>query len=187
MMQNRGSDASLPGTSTIPDQIEPGALRELELLPGERIARCWRTGFGFLVMTNLRCVRVWRKAELFARSEWHTGPTFFFYSLSAPQVVGGKFVQLADANEDVAGPARFLVRDASAVCREIEDARAAGRAEWETRRARAQQELHRPRALPSPPGTTVIVREIVRVRCGYCGNLMNATDSICPACGAPQR
>ena len=31
-----------------------------------------------------------------------------------------------------------------------------------------------------------IVREVVKVRCGFCGNFMDAGDAICPFCGAPQ-
>ncbi len=135
---------------TAPDPIDPGARDELELLRGERIARCWRTTFGFLVMTNLRCVRVWRKAELFAKPEWHTGPTFLFYNLAAPQVVADRFVQLAEGREGTGASSRFLVRNPRAVCQEIDDARSAGRAEWESRKESAARELNRPRAPPAP-------------------------------------
>ncbi len=172
---------------TVPDPIDPGARDELELLGGERIVRCWRTPFGFLVMTNLRCVRVWRKAELFARPEWHTGPTFLFYNLSAPRVVADRFVQLSEGRDGTGASSRFLVRNPREVCQEIDDARSAGRAEWETRKESADRELRRPRSLPAPPGTTVIVREVVKVRCSYCGALMDTTASLCPACGAPVR
>jgi hypothetical protein len=181
------ASAPPPGeVETSPDQIAPGALDELELLPGERISRCWRTGLGFLVMTNLRCIPVWRKAELFSSAEWHTGPTFFFYNLAPPSVFAGRFVVLTQGAGDEATSSRFLVHDPEAVSREIEEARPAGRAEWEARRAREAQELGRPRPAPPPPGTTVIIREIVKVRCSYCGNLMDDTDAVCPACGARQ-
>jgi hypothetical protein len=176
-----------PGeVETSPDQISPGALDELELLPGERISRCWSTGLGFLVMTNLRCIHLWHKAELFSKSEWHTGPTFLFYDLAPPSVLAARFLVLTEGSGDEASSSRFLVRDPSGVAREIEEARAAGRAEWEVRRAAAAKELGQPRRPPPPPGTTVIIREIVKVRCSYCGNLMNATDTVCPACGARQ-
>jgi hypothetical protein len=171
---------------TQPDQIESAALNALELLPQERIARCWRTTTGFLVMTNLRCVHLWRKAELFAKAEWHSGPTFLFYDLAPPQVWAGRFVTLTEGTGDDAETSRFLVRDPESVCREIEAARPAGKAEWEVRRARALQELRRPRPAPPAPGTTVIVREIIRVRCRYCGNLMDASAASCPSCGARQ-
>jgi hypothetical protein len=173
-------------TKTSPDQIAPGALSELELLPGERISRCWRTGSGFLVMTNLRCIHLWRHAELFSKAEWHTGPTFLFYDLAPPRVFAGRLVVLTDGTGDEAPSSRFLVHNPGEVSREIDQARGAGRAEWEVRRARELQELGRPRPPAPPPGTTVIVREIVKVRCSYCGNLMNDTDTICPACGARQ-
>lgn len=42
------------------------------------------------------------------------------------------------------------------------------------------------RALP-PPGAgraTVIERQVVKVRCRYCGNLANEVDGRCPFCGA---
>jgi hypothetical protein len=41
-----------------------------------------------------------------------------------------------------------------------------------------------------PPGTTVtervtIERQVVKVRCRYCGTLGNEVDGRCPSCGAP--
>jgi len=184
------SSDNSPGTKetlTTPDAIDPGARAEIEFLHGERILRCWRTGIGFLVMTNLRCLHVWRKPELFARSEWHTGPNFFFYSLASPEVVAGRFVQLAEEYEGSLESARFLVRHPQEVSREIEGARAAGRVEWRAIRSQVQKELGKLHVPVSPPGTTTIVREIVKVRCSFCGNLMDLSATICPACGAPQR
>jgi hypothetical protein len=172
---------------TQPDQIDKEALDELGLLHGEKILRCWRVALGFLVMTNLRCVHVWHKPELLARPTWHTGPTFFFYNLNPPQVLLGRFVQLSETYDEGAGAARFLVRDAPEVCREIDQARIAGRAEWEARRARTLSELHHLQEPAPPPGMVVVVRTIVKVRCAYCGNLMNADRARCPSCGAPQR
>ena len=172
---------------TTPDRLDAGAYRELELLYGERIARCWRTGLGFLVMTNLRCLHLWKKPELFARPEWHTGPTFFFYNLAAPRVVGDRFLELSDEQGTGGASSRFLVRDPRVVRDEIDAARAAGRAEWISRRREVQKELHRLRGPVAPPGTTVIVREVVKVRCVYCGSLMNLSEKHCPECGAPQR
>lgn len=42
------------------------------------------------------------------------------------------------------------------------------------------------RALPAPGtgATTVIERQVVKVRCRYCGNLANEVDGRCPYCGA---
>jgi hypothetical protein len=171
---------------TLPDQIDPAALRELELLPEERISRCWRTVTGFLVMTNLRCIHVWRKALVFTKGEWRSGPTFLFFDLGPPQVLAGRFVVLTEGTGVDAQTFRFLVRDPQQVCEEIEAARPAGRAAWEARRARTMQELRRPRPPPPAPGTTVVVREIVKVRCRYCGNLMDEAATSCPTCGARQ-
>jgi hypothetical protein len=179
----------LEGLSTRPDQIDPNALLELklELLYGERIARCWRTGFGFLVMTNLRCIHVWRKPELFVRTEWHAGPSFFFYNLTPPRVVAGRFLELTEEHDRIAESARFLLHDPKAVGQEVNEARPAGRAEWEARRITAQRELNRPRNPAPPPGTTLIVREVVKVKCSFCRNLVNLSDANCPFCGAPLR
>lgn len=171
---------------TRPDQIDARALEELGLLYGERVVRCWKAAYGFLVMTNLRCVHVWHKPLLFARTDWHTGPPFFFYDLAPPRVVAGRFVELERTDEVEASVARFLVHDPEAVAGEIEAARASGRVEWEARRARVLADL-RELGPPAPrPGTTLLVREVVMVRCSYCGNLVELTRRLCPFCGAPQ-
>lgn len=174
---------------TQPDQIDMRALEEIAftLFHDERILRCWKVGFGFLVMTNLRCIHVWRKPELFSHSDWRTGPTFFFYNLAPPQVLFGRFVQLSEAYDEGAGSARFLVHNAAEVGEEIDEARIAGQREWATRRAHAQADLKRLVFPRLPPGTTVVVREIVKVPCAYCGNLVESGRRQCPFCGAPQR
>ncbi len=177
-----------PNQPTTPDALPAGARDELDLLAGERIARCWRCGFGFLVMTNLRCLHIWRRPELFVRSEWHSGASFFFYDLAAPRIVAGRFVELAQGTEG--GPvnsSRFLVEDPRAVTREIDAARPGGRAEWAARRARVANDLHRLGRPAVPPAANVVVREIVRIRCTFCGNLMDEALATCPFCGAPQR
>jgi rubrerythrin len=33
---------------------------------------------------------------------------------------------------------------------------------------------------------TEIIREIVKIRCSYCGNLYDETEDKCPHCGAPK-
>jgi alkanesulfonate monooxygenase SsuD/methylene tetrahydromethanopterin reductase-like flavin-dependent oxidoreductase (luciferase family) len=181
------SDHFAADSPTSPDRIDPRALAQIEFLPRERVARCWRTAIGFLVMTNLRCVHVWRKPELFAKSEWHTGPNFFFYNLASPQIVAGRFLQLSEEYEGSVETTRFLVRNPREVAREIEDARAAGRAEWRILRSQVQHELDHMRRTSAPPGTTLVIREVVKVRCSFCGNLMDVSDTICPTCGAPQK
>jgi hypothetical protein len=39
----------------------------------------------------------------------------------------------------------------------------------------------------TPEGGTVVIkeREIVKIRCSYCGNLYEITENKCPTCGAP--
>ncbi len=179
-----------PEDVTRPDQIDKGALDALSLLDGERIVRCWQGTLGFLVMSNLRCVHVWRKRELFEKSQWQVGPSFFFYNLDSPRVVAGRFVQLSEQYDENGVSSRVPVRDPVSVCAEIEAARPAGRSEWERRRLRAQARLHHP-ARPSGDSSPVVLREVVRevvkVRCSYCGNLMDASAARCPMCGAPQR
>ncbi len=44
------------------------------------------------------------------------------------------------------------------------------------------------RSAPSPEGpftTRIIERQVVKVRCRYCGSLGNEVDGRCPTCGAP--
>ncbi len=179
-----------PDEVTLPDQLDPRAFGEIDFLDGERVLRCWRLPHGFLVMTNLRCLRVWERRRLFEAPEWHTGPNFFFYNLRPPRVVAGRFVELSEEYRENSGMSRFLVRDAVDACLEIEAARVAGYSAWEARRAAAQRELTRSTVAGPPPGTTVIrevVHEVVKVRCNFCGNLMAVTDARCPSCGAPVR
>ena len=177
------------GLITHPDAIDPEALVQVRsvLLFGEQVARCWKTAVGFLVMTNLRCVHVWRKPELFAPAEWHTGPTFFFYDLAATRVVARRFLELREEQAEAPESARFLVHDPNAVGEEVDAARVAGRAEWARRRSSAEHLLGRLRSPAPPPGATLVVREVVKIRCSYCGNLVDVADGLCPYCGAPLR
>ena len=32
----------------------------------------------------------------------------------------------------------------------------------------------------------VVIKEVIKVRCPYCGGLMNEHDEVCPVCGRPQ-
>ena len=111
---------------TDPDQIEEGALDAIDLLEGERIVRCWKTAIGFLVMTTLRCQHLWHRPQLFADSEWHQGPSFFFYNLAPPALLAGRFVELAEQGGVNPRFERYLVRDPEEVRAEI-DAALAGR------------------------------------------------------------
>jgi hypothetical protein len=184
------SSDTLSDTATAPAQIDREALRELRLLDGERILRVWKTGRGFLVMTNLRCVEVSRKPQLFARSDWEVGPNFFFYNLGPPKVELHRFLRLAEEHEDRAVVTRLILHDPATVAQEIQEARLEGQNEWLRRRARAEasiresrERLQSGRAYATRDG----VREVIKVRCGFCGNLMAATATRCPSCGAPQR
>ena len=187
----RRSHWNLPAeTVTEPDQIDARALAALELLDGERLVRCWRTAVGFLVMTDLRCLHVWRRPELFTPSEWHEGTSFFFYDLGPPSVVAGRFLQLVEQGGAQTPSERFLVRHPEEVRMEIEGARPEGRAAWERRRALAELRPHPTVvARPGPTGGVVheIVHEVIKVRCRFCGNLMDVSDPRCRDCGAPQR
>ncbi len=172
---------------TDPDQIDMGAREAFELFHGERILKCWKVPLGFLVLTNLRCFHVWRKPEVFSHTPWRVGPTYLFYNLAPPRVVLGRFVQLSESYDEGIGASRFLVHDAPGVAADIEAARVAGQQEWAIRRSRAQADRARLTFPRLPPGTTVVVREIVKVPCPFCGNLVEAGRRQCPFCGAPQR
>jgi hypothetical protein len=54
--------------------------------------------------------------------------------------------------------------------------------------ASAIAEARHASAPPSPPGAPIshtIERQVVKVRCRFCGTLANEVDTRCPACGAP--
>lgn len=172
--------------TTQPDPLDPNAAEELDLLSGEGIARCWRVPLGYLVMTNLRCLYVWRKALVLRPSGWEVGPTFFFFNLTPPRVVARRFVELREGTPVDARTFRFLVHDPTTVCAEITAALPAGQAEWQARRERAQVRGPPPDELAQRAPGAVVVREIVKIRCRYCGNLMDEVAPTCPACGAPQ-
>lgn len=55
--------------------------------------------------------------------------------------------------------------------------------EWLAAIADARRELSVPSA-PGPSAVHTIVREVVKVRCRYCGQLGNEVDGRCPSCGA---
>ena len=169
-----------------PDPIDERAFGCLELLDGERPARSWRTGEGFLVMTNLRLVHVRYRPILFSESDWTVGLSLFFYDLEPPRVVAGRTLELRERADTSDGPLRIVLNDPASVAREIEEWRPAGRREWEGRRLRAEAARDRWRELghgswsaaEKPPKLPV-----PRERCSNCGNLLPATSVRCPACG----
>jgi len=174
---------------TTPDQIDPGALGELALLERERIVRVWKSGAGFLIMTNLRCTEIWRRPKLFSSSDWEAGPNFFFYNLATPKVQFGRFLRLSEDHERNPQSVRLVVHDPHRVAQEVADARSEGQAEWLRRRAGAEARA-RPTPVargPTPLVIREVVREVVKVPCSFCGTLMLESARHCPACGAPQR
>lgn len=158
-------------------------MRAVDLLEGERVLRAWRTPQGFLVLTSLRCVALWRRGELFPPHPWRTGPEFFFYNLKPPRVLLHRYVELSEEFEESGRVGRFAVRDPEATASEISDAMDAGRAAWRARREateemiRARQRLRAARlgGGNSPPAL---------VRCSFCGNLTDASARRCRSCGA---
>jgi hypothetical protein len=176
-----GSGADVP---TTPDRIEREVLREIRLLDGEKVRRVWKTGRGFLVLTNLRCAEIWRKPELFGRSEWEAGPSLFFYNLAPPRVMFHRYLRLAEEKEEHAVSLHLYVRDPFSVAQEITEARRSGQNEWLERRSATEARL---RSARSGPLDRAVFREMVKVRCEFCGNLMSITAKVCPSCGAPQR
>ena len=179
-----------PGGVTTPVQIEREALHQIHFLEGEHVLRVWRTVRGFLVMTNLRCIEVARKPQLFATSDWEAGPSFFFYNLAAPRVELHRFLRLSEDREERALVMRFYLHDPSEVAQEIQEARRAGQNEWLRRRALSEGALRQSRERweathPFRPGEGL--KRTIKVRCGFCGNLMDVTATRCPFCGAPQQ
>jgi len=169
---------------TSPDRIDREALSALQLLAGERVRRVWRTGRGYLVMTNLRCVEVGRKEQVFSTGDWELGPSFFFYNLGPPKVVLGHYLRLSEEHERHAVAVHVFFHEAYAIAEEIEAAREAGRSEWLLRRAQveAASRASEARALYEGRG---VVYSVAKMRCDYCGNLMSVTATVCPSCGAP--
>ena len=177
-----------PDLVTSPVQIEKEALYQIHFLEGERVLRVWKTGRGYLVMTNLRCTEVSRRPQVFGAHDWEAGPNFFFYNLAAPKVEFQKFLRLSEDREERALVVRFLLHDPSTVAQEIEEARHAGQNEWLRRRAQAEASVRESerrwesgRGYASRDG----YRQLIRVRCSFCGNLIEVTASRCPFCGAP--
>jgi hypothetical protein len=37
-----------------------------------------------------------------------------------------------------------------------------------------------------PPVQQIVIREVVKVKCRYCGALIDSTAQVCPFCGAPR-
>lgn len=190
-MPSRGWDIPVDeDTVTTPARIEPEARRQVRLLEGERILRVWKTGGGFLIMTNLRVTEVLRRPQVFSPSDWEAGPSFFFYDLAPPKVEFRRFLRLVEEKtEGRAAAVRLFLHDPLDVALEIEAARVEGRDEWLRRRARvegglreAQKRWEASLRLAGRTGE----RPVLRVRCGYCGNLIDAAAARCPYCGAPQ-
>jgi hypothetical protein len=77
----------------------------------------------------------------------------------------GRFVELTESDDPSADALRERVRNPFEVAREIEEARARGRQEWESRRALVHAR-RRPRGTIGTGSVSTIVREIVKARYG---------------------
>ena len=182
-----------PDQVTRPDQLEPAAARMFSPLDDETTIAVWRTHLGYLMLTTLRVVSLWRHSKLLGAlgldpDEWHEGPDFFLYDLAPPRVLG-RFVEVANHDGENSGGARFEVKDPTTVAAAIAAEIPEGRARWKARRARVQEHLHDLQASPpvAPSGAVrEIVRVVVRVPCRYCGSLMDQGAARCPTCGAAQ-
>jgi hypothetical protein len=172
-----------PSQVTHPDQLPADAWRAIDLIDGEMPLRAWRTPQGFLVLTNLRCVALWQRGELFPPHPWRSGPEFFFYNLKPPRVLLHRYVELSEEFEENGWVGRFAVADPEGVAAEISAAIESGRAAWRDRRAhseeliRARQRLRAARVAGSRPASAM-------VRCAFCGNLTNVSARRCASCGA---
>lgn len=168
---------------TSPDQIPIEAWRALDLFEGELPLRTWRTPHGYLMLTNLRCVALWRRGELFPPHPWRSGPEFFFYNLNSPRVLLGRFVELSEQFEEGGRVGRFLVRDPAGVAAEISAALEPGRSAWRDRREHTE-ELIKARQQVRAARAAGNLRQVVKVRCAFCGNLTDVSARSCSSCGA---
>ncbi|MGI0129765.1 MAG: hypothetical protein ACREEC_06405 [Thermoplasmata archaeon] len=172
-----------PSPVTRPDQIRPDAWRAVDLLAGEAPLQAWRTPGGYLLLTNLRCVALGRRGELFEAHLWQAGPEFFFYNLRPPHILLGRFVGLEEEYPENGWVDRFAVRDPPAVAAAILATMEPGRRAWQERRAKTE-ELLLARQRRRAQRAAGVGRPRVMVRCAYCGNLSDVSRRRCPSCGA---
>ena len=97
----------LPFGGTLPDPLPVAAWVAVDWIEGENVRSTWRTALGYLVLTNLRCFGISRARELFPPRPWHVGPVFFFYNFRPPEVLYGRFVELAEERDDSREVGRF--------------------------------------------------------------------------------
>ncbi len=170
-----------PGTVG-PDLLEPEARRALDLMDGERLLGSWRVARGYLILTDLRCLRLWHHVELLGEDRWRSGPSFFFYDMPPPVVLGPHSLELREDTGADARSTRFQVADAPGVGAAIAAQRGPGREAWSRRRDLVAGPLEALRAAwPGRPGVTPTSSP-----CIYCGNLVPTGATHCPSCGAPQ-
>lgn len=177
------------GSSRAPTTLDPAVLQVLRLLDGERVLRTWRIPLGVLVLTNLRCVEILHRVQLFSPGEWEMGPSLLFYNLEPPTVVLNRYVRLSERYDRHPLVVHLFVHDPHRVAREIDDARRAGEDEWVRRRAEAERSFRLARQRWESADRLILDTgqgEIVEVRCAYCGNGMDVRARRCPSCGAPR-
>jgi hypothetical protein len=178
------SDGLTPASQiTHPDQIPPDAWGAVNLIDGELVHQVWRTAQGFLVLTNLRCVALGRRGELFPPHPWRAGSEFFFYNLRPPKVLLGRFVELSEEYNESGRTGRFAVRDPLGVADTIAAAIPPGRAAWIERRAHAEELIEARKRLRAAR-TSGTLPPVISVRCAFCGNLTDASGRVCSSCGA---
>ena len=171
-----------------PDPIEVAARDSIDFLEGERLLRVWKISRGYLVLTNLRVLRVLKSIELLTGGDWSIESNFFFYDLAAPRVLFNRAIRLSGDGPSSPPAAYAVIRDPRGVAEEIETARVAGQEEWSRRRALAQMTLgpSRARWTKSAADAGAAGAPLVRrIRCAYCGNPMDPGVLRCPSCGAP--
>jgi hypothetical protein len=155
----------------------------LELRPPEILLEAWpaeqrvggrilrRTAGGYLALTNRR-VAFLQAVGLGRRRTYH-----FLPSLSIP------LEAITELREEPAGlvrvsDAEFETRDASTVVAQVEAAR--------VHRLRELQGLSPSQGPPGMVTERIVVREVIRIPCRYCGAWTELGMAKCPACGAPQ-
>jgi hypothetical protein len=177
-----------PEQVTGPDQLPGDAWRAVDLFEGERVLRCWRTARGYLLLTSLRCLLLWRRLELFQPRDWEASPEVYLYNVRPPRALFGRFVEIAPAFVGDGAVIRAGVVNPVEVADEIRASIPEARRQWDLRRQRALADIATHRLIHDQIASALAAGlpvPVPRVPCAYCGNLVPATAKRCPHCGAP--